>query len=464
VLAFSDNHFGSGVSYVLARLLGLSREHAFDAWFVSGTLLNFASALYALRRLGLTTVGAAIGAFFYAFALPVPARDFAAQLVHRFAAPLAVLALWQMFERRRLADLARLAFFTVWQFYCSIYLGLFLVYLLVALAVAILIVRRSFDWPQWQANLAAERLSSKLATAGVSLISVIALIYLFGQHFFIARAYRVEGWSPEHITFYLPRLESYLIADASPWLSWLAGDIYVPMRHEHNLFIGFGAGILITAAAVWGGRSADPGLARAMLIALALLIAGTLLIGYLSLYQLIAWLPGIRAIRAVSRIILIMLIPMSVLVAVGADILWRRFGRAMRGIPVLAGLVVLIVAEPLSINTASIPIAEWQGRVDAVKALLPPSMPKDAVLFVRTGSANEYEQYWSELDAMLLGQNLGYPVLNGVSAFYPPGYRFRRCVQAGERLEAYSRFMGGIDVSTYERRLVVVDLSPCPPG
>src|SRR6187401_2702658 len=31
-LAFSDNHLGSGATYVLGRLMGLSREHAFDLW------------------------------------------------------------------------------------------------------------------------------------------------------------------------------------------------------------------------------------------------------------------------------------------------------------------------------------------------------------------------------------------------------------------------------------------------
>ncbi|MGH8732457.1 MAG: hypothetical protein ACREVB_02110, partial [Burkholderiales bacterium] len=137
-LAFSDNHLGSAFSYVLARLLGLSREQAFNVWFTTGTLLNFACALYVLRRFGASTAAAALGAFFFACALPATAQDGHAQLVYRFAAPLAVLAHWQMFERRRLAGFARVAFFTAWQFYCSIYLGVFLVYLLAALTVAIL--------------------------------------------------------------------------------------------------------------------------------------------------------------------------------------------------------------------------------------------------------------------------------------------------------------------------------------
>ena len=41
VLAFSDNHFGSGWAYILFRFAGLSREYAFLGWFLVGNLLNF---------------------------------------------------------------------------------------------------------------------------------------------------------------------------------------------------------------------------------------------------------------------------------------------------------------------------------------------------------------------------------------------------------------------------------------
>ena len=168
-------------------------------------------------------------------------------------------------------------------------------------------------------------------------------------------------------------------------------------------------------------------------------------------------------IRAVSRIILIMLVPMSVLVALGADAVCQRLGRTSPAkVAVLAGLAALLAVEPLTVATRGTPIAQWQGRLAAVKMLLPPAVPKDAILFVRTGSADFLEQIMSELDAMLLGQDLGYPVLNGFSAFIPPGYGLGPCASARGRLTGFSRAMGGVDVSGYSRRLVVVDLGSCP--
>jgi hypothetical protein len=462
VLAFSDNLLGSAPPYVLARLLGLSREHAFDAWFVVGTLLNFASALYALRRFGLSSVAASLGACVFAFALPVPTQDNHAQLVYRFAVPLAALALWQTFERRRLAELGRVAFFAAWQFYCSPYLGLFLGYLLAALAVTLLVLRRPFEWPRWRDNFASERRSTRLFLAMALLLAGTALAWLAAIYLEVSRSYGF--WrSLEAILDLLPRPGSYLIADHSALLGWIGRAIEVPYRWEHQMFAGFGVLTLAAAGVTWG-RGIVSGLATTMLITLALLIALTLYVGELSLYLLLARLPGIEGMRAVTRIILVMLLPLSVLAALGAEAVWRRFGRNVAsGTLVLAILAALVIVEPLSVRTSSAPIAEWRARVDRVRGQLPPALPENAILLVRTASADPVEQIHAELDAMLLGQDLGRPVLNGYSAFAPPGYRLQPCASAGERLTGYARFAGSADASEYRRRLLVVDLGACPP-
>jgi hypothetical protein len=128
----------------------------------------------------------------------------------------------------------------------------------------------------------------------------------------------------------------------------------------------------------------------------------------------------------------------------------------------LAGLAILLATEPLSVNQYSTPIAKWRERLDTVKVLLPTAMPSDAILLVRTSSSDVHEQIFSEIDAMMLGQDLGYPVLNGYSAFAPPGYRLRPCILPRGRLMGYSHFNHDTDVSGYARRLVVLDLGTCP--
>jgi len=91
-LAFSDNHFGSVAPYILLRSLGAGREMAYDGWFLIGCLLTYVATYAALPRLGISLLGAAAGAFVFTFALPVLAQEGHAQLIYRFAVPLAYVA------------------------------------------------------------------------------------------------------------------------------------------------------------------------------------------------------------------------------------------------------------------------------------------------------------------------------------------------------------------------------------
>jgi hypothetical protein len=464
VLAFSDSHLGSGATYILARHLGLPREQAYDAWFLVGTLLNYACALYVLRRLGVSTAAAALGAFFFSFGVPVSAQDAHAQLLHRFPLLFAFLAFWRMLERRRLVDIAWVALFTAWQFYCSIYLGIFLFYLFAAMLAAMLVTGRLRDRAQWSANIAAESPRVKLVSAGVLLVSITALVWLLSTYHHVQRTYNL--WRPrQSTTELLPRLESYLLADASPLLAWLGRDVSVRMRWEHQMFIGFGAIALVLAAIVWRRRAAVAGLTEVMLGALAILFAGTLLIGDFSLYHLISWLPGIESVRGVTRILLIMMVPLSVLLALGVDAVWRPSAARGWRFPALALAVALVVTEPLSVTVSGTPIAFWRERLDHARRLLPPALPADAILALRTNSRNLDEVTWVEIDGMLLGQDLDRPVLNGYSGFFPPGYRMVPCDRPRERLRGYLLLHERrVSIASYFPRVVVVDLGRCPPA
>jgi hypothetical protein len=158
-----------------------------------------------------------------------------------------------------------------------------------------------------------------------------------------------------------------------------------------------------------------------------------------------------------------MLVPISVLVALGADAVWRRFSRsALTCVPAFAVVVALVVVEPLTGLMRATPIAKWKERLDPLKALLPPDLPKDAILLVRTASTNITDQVLVELDAMVLGQDLGRPVMNGYSGFAPPGYRLRPCVWPEGRYRTAWVYLGVDASADYARRLVLLDLGSCP--
>lgn len=220
----------------------------------------------------------------------------------------------------------------------------------------------------------------------------------------------------------LPRPASYLVADhvdAYKWLTqWTQG---IPARQEHQMFLGF----VPLALALWAILGFGDAAARQSrwlmgicLVSLILLVAGTLMVGDKSVYRLLMSLPGISSIRAVSRIILIIAVPVSILAAVGVERL-----RTSR-VPGAVALILLVLAfsfETLAIRTIAAPISEWRSRIatlDAAVASAP--LAKDAVIYL-TGRSEESD-YLPELDAMIFAQDRGLATINGYSGNFPPGY------------------------------------------
>jgi hypothetical protein len=466
VLAFSDNHFGNGVTYIAARLVGLSREHAFDVWYLSGVIANFAAATYALRRFGLTPAAVGIGAFIFTFGLPILAQDGHAQLIYRFGVPLAALGLWQAFHSRRILGLASVAFWTTWQFYCSIYLGIFLLYLLAALAAALWLQNRPFALQPWLANWRNAPQRDKIVAGVIVVLSGLAMAYLLGNYYLIVS--RTYGFSRgvAEITSMLPRWASYFNNSRVPFLNGLTADLGIPVRGEQQMFVGFAAMALtlVGIVAVLLKRAELSSLGRTMFLALLFIAIGTLWIRYFSFYYLIAWMPGVSSVRAVARVIVVMLLPIGVLAGIGTMVLSRQLVTTrLVGAVVTVGIALLLLVEPLSARSSTSTVAKWQERLEAVKALVPPDLPPDAILWVRTGSRDAYQITVTDLDGMILAQDLGYPTMNGYSGYGPPHWpRTNACISPAKQLEAYTNFTGK-DVADIVRRVVTIDVSPCEP-
>jgi hypothetical protein len=137
----------------------------------------------------------------------------------------------------------------------------------------------------------------------------------------------------------LPRLSSYLIMDDLPYWHQLLPFIgsNVPARNEHQMLVGLGV-LGLFAAGIWRLRLSQDleghALSRAMLatllvIALIMLNFGGLFATYskISLYYVLAKVPGLDAIRAVTRIIVVLMFPISLIAGTGLTMLLYE-GRA----------------------------------------------------------------------------------------------------------------------------------------
>jgi hypothetical protein len=466
VLAFSDNHLGSAPVYILLRHLGLDRELAFDGWFFIGNCLNFVVAYIVMRRFGFSDLGSAAGAFVFAFALPALSQEGHAQLVYRFAIPFAFVAFHNLLSIRRLANSWQVFFWVTVQFYCSIYLGIFLVYLLLATLLAFVLLNKGHRlYGDLYTSINNESPVTLLLSCLVALLCVSALLWLLYHYYAVSANYDFARPRGE-IKEMLPRLSSYLIADHATLSAWIGNAVSVPMRHEHQMFFGIGVWLLC----ILGLISAMQGKLHVEVwklsgLSLLILFCVTLSFGGFSLYMPLAYLPGINAIRAVTRVVLVMLLPVGFLVAIGSDNLLRNWAHAT-SMKIATGVLVLILVclETTTYQSGNTPIKNWRERQDALRKLLPVPLPPRSVIFVSTKDSEPF--YQAELDGMILAQDRGVQTLNGYSGNVPPGYSYPSpCTPFINRLYGYTSYRN-IPMEVADKlasRVVHIEPTPCAP-
>ncbi|RAO76981.1 hypothetical protein [Dyella jiangningensis] len=468
-LAFSDNHFGTGLVYIAMRMLGLTPEQAFIGWFTVAPALNFTACYYTLRRMGGTVRGSAIGAFIFTFSFVVSAQVGHAQLSYRFAVPLAMLA-WQRFIEQGHGRHFALA--TLWltvEFYCSIYLGYFLLLLIIGYFLAQALLRK--DQGPWRplASLLGDVRKLILGQTVGSVLTIVAcavaLLALFYPYLHYSHLFGFHRDYSEVSTM-LPRVASYALSDQSLLWSRFTTRIHsVPMRWEHQMFFG-GSAIVLTII----GMARQPGRRNlAMFGAIAFLVALTLSVHNHSLYTFVYHLPLANAVRAVTRIGMVMLFPLAVLAMSGYD--WLALSPDRQAIKATAAalLTILMIVEYAAYNTPKVPLVEANQRIESLLARTPPSLAPDAILFVPIRT--DERPFLTEDDGMRLAQLMNRVTLNGYSGNWPVGYVERDtdpCTVVNNRLMGYAAF-AGLDYQAYvalvKRTVVVgsdVRCSPLP--
>ncbi|WP_329741574.1 hypothetical protein [Dyella sp. A6] len=463
VLAFSDNHFGTFIAYVLLRLTGLTPEAAFTGWYTFSIPLNFFCCYYVLRRLGITSRAAAVGAFIFTFSMDVSVQDGHAQLAYRFAVPLAVLALQDFIAGCAFKDLALAIFWVTVQFYCSIYLGYFLSLLLLAYVLAYFLVGKNvvqnhavYGAPYVAINRSFKSASDREIWRLIAILAIcfIALLGLFYPYAYYAHIYKFRRHYHE-MSMMLPRLQSYLLADNSMiWGRWSSRIQGVPMRWEQQMFFGAAASML----SIFGILKVKGALRNITFAALVILVLFTLDVRGHSLYSFVHTLPLINAIRAVSRINLIMVFPVAVLGALGFDRLVSSNSRFKTAIAV--GMVLLMVAEGVAFRSYDVPFKTLHERVNRLLSKTPSILSRGAIVYVPPGSDDEFSME-NEIDGMRLSIALNRPVLNGYSGNAPNMFYLVKhppCYVVNNRLSAYAHEagLGYAKFADLVRRVVVV--------
>jgi hypothetical protein len=289
---------------------------------------------------------------------------------------------------------------------------------------------------------AGETRPAQLLRAGLAVLSLLALGWLLRpyQHFSDLYGFH-RTW--DTIAGGLPQLWSYLMADRAPDSLPRLLDAVGSAGPEQQLFLGLPLLALFALGAALALRTRNR-LGLLALVVIAGTFALTLLVDGNSLYWFVWSLPGLNALRVMTRLILVVLLPLSLAAALAIDWLLTHAQRpdAARGAAIAALVLMLggMGAEVALYRPDATPIVAWTAAADALRSRLPPNLPSDAILLVT--SPPDAKFYWpTDVSAMVVAQDLGLALINGYSGNFPPGYvNAKPCLTPAEALAGYFKF------------------------
>jgi len=263
------------------------------------------------------------------------------------------------------------------------------------------------------------------ALAAAALLSALLLFPLF-------RAW----WSAAGVVG-LRQAMQVVLAHGQSWFnpgpdSWWYGALVrrLPGLRTQNGEQQIGVGILTTLAALvgfWRARHRD-GIVVLATTALVLVVLTTQLGPWrmTSPWALVsAVLPGANAIRAVSRVGLVVLLAWAVGLALAVDQAGRRSTWAA------VGLAALCLLEQ-GVSFAHFTPADDRARVDGVAA----AVSRGCAAFVYTPPPDGWPPWRSHLDAVWATDTARVPTLNGYSGNAPPGWMLEDCFVRGPEDQA----------------------------
>jgi hypothetical protein len=415
--AYSDVLLGAGPLYWCWRLLGLGPDTAFQLWLIAVIVLNYVCAYMFLRRcLRLGPLAGAFGAFLFAFASPRLAQLCHAQLQAQFWSVLCCYALWRVFQAAggseskppsRLRPRAWIWLFflsTVGQIYTSYYLGWFL-----ALGLTV-----AAGWGLATSRGRAHLIAIVRLYPGTLLLgSVMAAVPLADMAHHYLEAARRTGWANRDAVMQgIPAFGDWLSRGPGTLLQYpdIPGDVAMPERTvEHALGLGL-VTTVVAALGLYQARRRET--ARLLLLAsFTIFLVVTAWGPERSLWQAVyPCVPGGAAIRALGRVVLLLLLP----AAVGAAY-WVQKQRRLALVLPLIGLCVLEQARVVPTYSKG----EHRQAVARVAAQIVPGCRAFYLVPTEPGPGSAIA---CQLDAMWAGLEASVPTVNGYSGRFPPGW------------------------------------------
>ena len=435
-LAFSDLLFGFAAPYSFFRVLGFGMFTSTEFTIILFTFLAYCVAFVLLyRTLGFGLIPSCAGAMFFAFNSPKFNQLTHLQLQYVFLLPL-IFALVISFakrvetiDQRKAAWLLSLAAVCLnLQLATTFYFGWYFVLwtiIFLLLALAFRGTRRFIIANVWKFRRAL------IISAVVFLIGFIPTLLIYLPTLRTGTWYRFD-----FVIEMIPDWRSLLsMGDGNFVWGWFYKRIVGDPRPSTwgELMVGIGlvpslAWIALTASSIWlirKGRDVGSVFLGVMILATSIFIVLGVKAGGHSLWQYIyQYFPGAGAIRAVSRYIIFLALPMSIAFAYGLQkALERTAGKQVLTV------AVLLVATFGVFEQFGVPKVNGTGFSTRIEEnylkTMATRLPADCKAFyVAPGPDPKHSTAEYQYDGMMISSVSHVKTLNASSSQFPPDWNF----------------------------------------
>jgi len=406
VISYSDNLLGITPLYGLFRVMGFDFLTSFQLLMIACHILNFVFCFYCFNKFTGNKYAAASGAFIFAFSIALNGVHNHPQYIFRFCIPLFFYFFTTYLNTYNLKNLLYSVFFLILQFYLVIYLG----YFLLITAGLFFLIYFLFTSPDIQKL-------KKLAVHSIPAILVFGLC-LFPVFYFYYKRNQITGYYTDY-DFYMqtiPRLSSYLKSFPGA-ISWsFLNNTPVNSKYEwvHILF----PGIIVFTSLFFSVYLAfkKQKLYAIILFVLFVFILFTINYNGHTLYGYLMKIPGIKAARVVSRVVIVLIFFGAWLLCLNVKYILENFNAAKKIIIFLLPLLLFFdnYCRPSGFKTFN--KSECMNRINKIEQKITGiSNYKSYAAFAYIPGTKK-DSYIYHIDAMLCALKLKIKTVNGYSS------------------------------------------------
>lgn len=446
---FSETMWGSAWIYAVFRFLNFSIEHSYNFYFISTFLINFFCAFIVIKKFELSYFSSVFGAYLFTFGLPIIAQDAHPQLFLRAAVPLGFYFFYSFMNEIRSYQIFLSIFFLFIQSLTSIYTGFFLGVLYLVIFLTYDLDFKKYRFGEKNLKNYIKKLSKYLIFLKdnkffnlLSLISITIFFYYLYKYYIISSMY---GYGRSYPLTYLINLFSFFTTNRSILFPEILPSIY-PL-HEQQLYLGLSSLVIIFFLI----KNKIYKLSLVFQERLMKIILFNILIFFgiagISIYLFIYFLPGVSAIRAPCRSILVIIFPISLYFGFIIDLLKNYFSIFGYNLFKVLLLLLLIFEISTAKKTTS-NIEDEQKKIDEVSIQLNNLKNKKIIVFKNKGDL--FDDYYTDISVSLATLDRGLYTLNGYTSFVPVFYRpFVSCDDIKIYINDFNEFISKNELEQY---------------